>query len=39
VGSEVGHLLAEIVDGLTEDKMAAEAYGFDVSVLECVDLE
>jgi hypothetical protein len=38
VGSEVVHLMAEIVDGLTEDEVAAEAYEF-VSVLEAVDLE
>jgi hypothetical protein len=37
--SEVVHLLAEIVDGLTEHEVAAEAYGFDVSVLEDIDLE
>jgi hypothetical protein len=37
--SKVVHLLAKIVDGLTEDEVAAEAYGFDVSVLEAVDLE
>jgi hypothetical protein len=37
--SKVVHLLAEIVDGLTEDEVAAEAYGFDVSVLKAVDLE
>jgi hypothetical protein len=39
VGGEVVHLLAEIVDGLAEDEVTAEADGFDVSVLEGVDLE